>query len=76
MIEKGETPDMSSLTGQERKQMKLKLAKYVMNVLSEDDEESKQIRKDFEKRSNSAESIDSGMGRCNSMTVDQHVDVV
>lgn len=47
---------MSGLSTHERKQMKLKLAKYVMNVLSEDDEAQRQVKKDFEQRSNSHDS--------------------
>jgi hypothetical protein len=75
MIESGETPDMSNLSSQERKQMKLKLAKYVMNVLSEDDEESSKLRQDFQKRTNSNESTDSAI--CvNNTEMDCHVDVV
>jgi hypothetical protein len=77
MIEKGEAPDMNGLTSQERKQMKLKLAKYVMNVLSEDDEESSKLRQDFQKKTTDRrfESTDSAI--CvNNSEMDCHVDVV
>jgi hypothetical protein len=76
MIERGEQPDMSTLSNQDRKQMKLKLAKYVMNVLSEDDDEAAKLRRDFEKRTNSNESMDSAICINNSADNDEHVDVV
>jgi len=76
MIERGEKPNMTDLSNQERKQMKLKLAKYVMNVLSEDDDEASKLRRDFEKRTNSNESMDSAICINNSADNDEHVDVI
>jgi len=44
LMENRETLDMSGLSMEERKAMKLKLAKYVMNVLNEDDAKIQESR--------------------------------
>lgn len=44
LMENGESLDLTGLSPDERKHMKLKLAKYVMNVLTDDDKQMNELR--------------------------------
>merc|ERR1712150_66308 len=44
LMENGESLDLTGLSPDERKNMKLKLAKYVMNVLTDDDKQMNELR--------------------------------